>query len=48
MQMLREQHMREKAQLNPVVDDASMPAITSTCIEEDDEDDDDDDWDWGA
>ena len=48
VQMLREQHMREKAQLNPVVDDASMPAITSTCIEEDDEDDDDDDWDWGA
>ena len=48
VQMLREQHVREKAQLTAVAGDVSMPAITSTCIEEDDEDDDDDDWDWGA
>lgn len=48
VQMLREQHVREKAQLNAVTDDASMSAITSTCVEEDDEDDDVDDWDWGA
>nr|DAX51832.1 MAG TPA: helix-turn-helix domain protein [Caudoviricetes sp.] len=47
VQMLREQHMREKDQLNAVTGDASMTAITSTCIDEDDEDD-DDDWDWGA
>ena len=47
VQMLREQHVREKAQLNAVAGDASMPAITSTCVEDDDEDD-DDDWDWGA
>lgn len=46
--MLREQHVREKAQLNAVAGDASMPAITSTCVEDDDEDEDDDDWDWGA
>ena len=48
VQMLREQHVREKAQLNAVAGDASMPAITSTCVEDDDEDEDDDDWDWGA
>lgn len=48
VQMIREQHLREKAQLTAVADDVSMPAITSTCIEEDDEDDDGDDWDWGA
>lgn len=48
VQMIREQHVREKAQLNAIADDVSMPAITSTCVEDDDEDDDDDDWDWGA
>lgn len=48
VQMLREQHVREKAQLNAIADDVSMPAITSTCVEDDDEDEDDDDWDWGA
>ena len=48
VQMIREQHVREKAQLNAATDDVSMPAITSTCVDEDDEDDDDDDWDWGA
>lgn len=48
VQMLREQHVREKAQLNAVAGDASMSAITSTCVEDDDEDEDDDDWDWGA
>ncbi|MEQ3835285.1 hypothetical protein [Lawsonella clevelandensis] len=47
VQMIREQHVREKAQINAVTDDAAMPAITSTCVE-DDEDEDDDDWDWGA
>jgi|GEM_PF-1154327 len=48
VQMLREQHMREKDQLNSVTSDASMTAITSTCIDEDGEDEDEDDWDWGA
>ena len=48
VQMIREQHVREKAQLNAATDDGCMPAITSTCVDEEDEDDDDDDWDWGA